>query len=242
MEEKTKKDDELQPGVTEPETEIKPDPVEDPKPAADVTDDPEAPAVDDKGVPYKNRAAMYQRQLEDVQREIDLLKSERIAAQPKVDPRPKIDPKKDMDEFIDCGPTAYYEKRKAEERHEAQIVEAERLILERTNNDPIAAKLLIPKIHQTAQDGVIDLKGNPVAGVKAVFKVWDRIEKESDNAKKAESKAAEKQRIDGIQKTKTNGGNKPPAPPVEKTVESLRKLRERGSDEDGINYLKDMFE
>jgi len=208
------------------------------EPQAEATT-PDEP-VDEQGVPYKNRAAESQRRMESMQLEIQELKASMQQQTPVAPQQPQtpVDPKANLDKFVELGPDAWYEQRRQQERKQDLMQQADKFIYD---TDPNNYKQNVQHVFDTAREWNIDLNANPVLGVKKVFELRKLQGKMAAKAQlpSPEKKAADKKRVADIKKTQPEGGAKPPAPPVDRTSESLVNLKKRGSKADVKAYLTD---
>jgi hypothetical protein len=106
------------------------------------------------------------------------------------------------------------------------------------DQDPANYRQNVAKVISVARKYNIDMTTDPVRGVKAVQYLIEQEQKLSSSSKSAVKKEADKKRVQEIKKKQTEGGTKPPAPPVDKSSEHLESLQRRGSDEDAVNFLK----
>jgi hypothetical protein len=197
---------------------------------------PQVEAVDEDGVPYKNRAAEYKRKYEEAVANQNAMDVHQPPQPQQAPPKPaQKDPKVQVDEFVQMGPEAWYEQRRAKERQQEGLQQADRMIYDQ---DPANYRQNVAKVISVARKYNIDMTTDPVRGVKAVQYLIEQEQKLSSSSKSAVKKEADKKRVQEIKKKQTEGGTKPPAPPVDKSSEHLESLQRRGSDEDAVNFLK----
>jgi len=157
-------------------------------------------ALDDDGVPYKNRAAEAQRKLEQKEEELEEIRlrvqdieSKSAKVQPTVTPNPNAS-KEEMDKFIALGPKEYTKQIQMEEQQRQKNINAEKLIIESYGQS--RARYGLDKVIKYANENMINIGLDPE---RAVTKILEAI-----NPKKAKTKpqtAEEKKRTQVAAKT-----------------------------------------
>lgn len=181
--------------------------------ATAVTDD-----KDEKGVPWKNRAAEFQRKLEDSQKEIENLRSRATEAKTTPSESDVAEAKKqEIVRMVEMGPDAYFEQKRTEWEWKKEFPQAEDWL--RTQGMTEDERPLIRKI---IEDHGISAP-SPMLRAKAAWKILraEKLEKEFA------SQESDKKREDSVKSTMPDSGSRSTATKTgPKRAELLAELRD----------------
>ena len=200
-------------------------------------------ALDDDGVPYKNRAAEAQRKLEQKEEELEELRlrvqdiESRVTKPiPAVHPNPNAS-KEEMEKFIALGPKEYNRQIQMEEQQRQKNASAEKLIINSFGS--ARARYGLQKVVEYANENLINIGLDPE---RAVAKILEAINPKKVVPAVKPLTAEEKKKAADAIKNKPISGKQTPATPVKSdSGKIIENLQTRGTMDDAAAYLQDRF-
>ncbi len=195
-------------------------------------------AVDEHGVPWKNRAAEATRKSEQLGETVEemsvrIQNLEQRSAQP-AQPAPQPGQpasKEDMAEFIALGPKAYGEKQQQVLHQKQKMSDAQNLITQEYGT--ARAGFGATKLLDYAEKNMIDLSKDPV---RAVTKILADMK-----SPKKQISAEDQKKTAAAINNKPETGATPPPPPVNTETVLMDNVRNRGSVEDVAAAIFERF-